>query len=72
MGVRRVGTSKRVEKQKTNIYWVRGWDIRGGEGGAKGQLVAPKYFWDPPRNSNKFENYTKFEQNGLRNFDVAR
>ena len=43
-------TSKRVEKQKTKIYWVRGWDVMG-EGGTREQIMAPGYFWDLPRHS---------------------
>ena len=40
------------ETEDKNILG-KGWDIVGGS--ARGQIVAPRYFWDPPRDSNKLE-----------------
>jgi len=73
MGVRRLGTSKRVEKQRTKIYWVRGWD-KVGERWRQGANIGAKVLLGSPRHSIFFiiKKCIKFVKRGLEISAVAK
>ena len=65
MGVRRLGTSKRVEKQKTKIYWVGGWDIMG-RGWRQGANIGARVLLGSPKTFNLFKKMCKICKKRIR------